>query len=471
MSTIEPYRRQIFEDVLYTFEADGTPRYSLALCGRAKKNYKTTDLALACLYRFLVWPSATGNDGFVLANDEGQANDDLALIKKLIACNPILASEVTVGAKEITRLDGRGVLKILPAKDVAGAHGKTFLFCAYDEIHAYRSHDLFEALAPDPTRRDVLTWITSYAGIRHAPGIPLFDLMLAGKAGDDPRMLFSWYGGDFTTDPSLVEATPEARANPSMASWNNPGYLDQQRKRLPNHKFRRLHLKLPGAPDGAAFDGEAVESAIVRGRRRLAYDIEQRNYHAWVDMSGGSDDDATFGIAHQNRETKRAVQDVLISQTGGTPFDPRAAVKKFIGLCHEYKIKTVVGDAYGGQTFRKDFEAGGITYKVSDLTTAEVYDAFEPMLNAGEVELLDHPKQTEQLLTLVVKNGKIQHLPGDHDDFATAGCGALVLCASGWEMQISDAALRTISDPRSWLTGDEAIRLSHMYWGDQYYRG
>jgi len=95
-------------------------------------------------------------------------------------------------------------MQILPAGDVVGQHGKTFLFVGYDEIHGYRSHDLFEALAPDPTRKDVLQWITSYAGIRHAPGIPLYDLLQAAKRGDDPRMFFSWYGGDFTTDPAFM---------------------------------------------------------------------------------------------------------------------------------------------------------------------------------------------------------------------------------------------------------------------------
>lgn len=89
MSTIEPYRRTIFATVLYTFDADGRLRYNLALCGRAKKNWKTADLILAGLYRLLVWPSPEGNDGYVLANDEEQAGDDLGLAKKLVACNPV----------------------------------------------------------------------------------------------------------------------------------------------------------------------------------------------------------------------------------------------------------------------------------------------------------------------------------------------------------------------------------------------
>ena len=44
-----------------------------------------------------------------------------------------------------------------------------------------------------------------------------------------------------------------------MASWGDGGeYLEQQRRRLPAHKFRRLHLNLPGLPEGSAFQPEPV---------------------------------------------------------------------------------------------------------------------------------------------------------------------------------------------------------------------
>jgi hypothetical protein len=62
MDTIEPYRRDIFESVLWTFDADGNPQINMAVNGRAKKNWKSTDLILAAFYRLLVWPSAAGND-------------------------------------------------------------------------------------------------------------------------------------------------------------------------------------------------------------------------------------------------------------------------------------------------------------------------------------------------------------------------------------------------------------------------
>jgi hypothetical protein len=432
LDTIEPYRRAILTEALHSFEPDGRPRYNLVLSGRAKKNYKTTDLILASFYRFFAWPShAAGNDCFLLANDEGQAADDLSLAKKLVLANPILAHEVTIKQKAIERLDGRGTLQILPAGDVAGSHGKTFCLVGFDEIHGYRNWDLFEALAPDPTRPDALTWITSYDTIYNAPGVPLFDLKRAGQNRADPRMHFTWYSGDLCTDPiyALLE-DQEERANPSMSSWpEGRGYLDQQKARLPTSKYRRLHLNLPGAPDGAFFDPGNVLACIVPGRKRLAPWRPEKavarapEYRAFVDMSGGSSDDAVLAIGHQ--QDGLAIVDLVESQGGAAPFDPRLAVLKFAGLLKEYGVFRVVGDRYAGETFRADFQRHGVGYEVSRLTKSQLYEALEPRVNAGEVELPDLPRLQEQLLTLVRRGARIDHQAGDRDDHANAAAGVV----------------------------------------------
>ena len=163
----------------------------------------------------------------------------------------------------------RGFFEILPAGDVVGSHGKTYLFCGFDEIHGYKTWDLLEAMQLDPTRTDALMWITSYASIYHRPGVPLFDLIATGKRGADPRMFFSWYAADYCTDPAFEHLSPEQQSEPGMSSWEDPGYLAQQQSRLPSHKYRRLHLNLPGAPEGCGIQCRE-DHGVSRTRRQSA---------------------------------------------------------------------------------------------------------------------------------------------------------------------------------------------------------
>ena len=387
---------------------------------------------VAALFALLAHDSPAGNECYLLANDEGQAADDLALAKKLRDASPLLAERLIVRQKVLERKDDTGFLMILPAQDVVGVHGKTYRFAGFDEIHGYKTWDLLEGLQLDPTRSDAQQWITSYASLYHRPGVPLFDLVQAGRAGTDPRMLFSWYAADYTTDPDFAEADPETRANPSRAAWADPGYLDQQRRRLPAHKFRRLHLNLPGLPEGSAYRAEPVMEAVERGVTRRAPEAGT-SYHAFLDMSGGSNDDAVLAVAHRDTEG-RAVLDLLVNQGPPAPFDPRRAVERFAGILREYGLSKVTGDKYAGETFVADFARHGIGYDVSSQTKSELFEALEPRLNAREVVLLDVPFLEQQLLGLVWRGGKIDHPAGEHDDHANAAAGAMALTVRGIEL-------------------------------------
>ena len=447
---IEPYRMRIFEHALDTFEAGGRPLHNLIVCGRAKKNWKTTDLVLAAVFA-LVSDSPAGHDSecYLLANDHEQARDDLSLAKKIIKANPELGEWLKVKADSIERKDSRGFLEVLPAGNVIGQHGKSYRFCGYDEIHGYGNWDIFEAMQPDPHRLDAQQWITSYASLRHRPGVPLFDLMAQGKAGTDPRMLFSWYGADFTTDPDFANASPEVRANPSMQSWGDTGYLAQQQRRLPGHKFRRLHLNLPGLPEGSAFQPEPIMDAVARGVsvRRPERGI---TYAAFVDMSGGSNDDAVLAIGHCDADG-RAILDVVENQGTPTPFNPVKAVARFVRTLQSYGIKHVTGDRYAGETFRSQFAEHNIRYMVATESKSELYEAFEPVLNANRVVLVDVPILEQQLFGLVWRGAKIDHSPGEHDDFANAVCGVVRQLAAGRDLAAAEETKRwafktTLSD-------------------------
>lgn len=424
LDRIEAYRRRLFTEALDAFDVDGRPHYNLVLAGRAKKNWKSADLVLVLLFRLVANDSPGGNQVYLLANDEDQAADDLTLAKKLIAVNPLLAERLTVKKNVIERRDGRGFLAILAAGDIVGSHGKTYDAAGFDEIHGYRTWDILEALQPDPSRPEALIWITSYASIYHRPGVPLYDLCAQGRAGLDPRMLFSWYAADFCTDPDFADKSPEERANPSMASWEDPDYLAQQRRRLPAHKLRRLHLNLPGLPEGSAISIEMIEAGITRGVRLRPY-VPGVKYKAFADHSHGSSDDATVGLGHE--EDGRLIVDVVMNQGPPPPFSMVTTIPRFAAVLAEYHVCEVWGDNVGAETYQEEWGKAGIIYHVCKKSTSELYEALQVPLNQRRVELPDLPLLEQQLLGLVWKGQKITHPVGEHDDWSNAAAGVVSL--------------------------------------------
>jgi len=147
-------------------------------------------------------------------------------------------------------------------------------------------------------------------------------------------------------------------------------------------------------------------------------------YAAFVDMSGGSCDDVVLAIAHRDADS-RVVLGRIIDQRQRPPFDPRWAVERFAAILREYQLSTVTGDRYAGETFKADFERQGIRYVVSGQTKSQLYEALEPVLNGRRVILVDTPKLEQQFLGLIWRGGKIDHQPGEHDDFANACAGVV----------------------------------------------
>jgi hypothetical protein len=249
--------------------------------------------------------------------------------------------------------------------------------------------------------------------------VPINDILTQHAAKADPRLYVSWYAG-------TIE-----EANPSLNGPLGPtleDILDAQRS-LPSWIFRRLYHNLPGQPDSAAFDAGKVEQAIVKGR--TVFPLRPAvHYHAACDLSGGGDDDATLSITHTERD--RVVVDCLVDQGprhAGRTFDPQQTIERFAAVLHEYGCPVVQGDRYAAQWPIQAFAKLGITYRQAEQNRSQIYAAFEPLLNSGQVELLDHPKLFPQLIGLVRKGEKIDHATGEHDDHANAVALAAICAA------------------------------------------
>ena len=129
----------------------------------------------------------------------------------------------------------------------------------------------------------------------------------------------------------------------------------------------------------------------------------------------------TLAIGHNQDET--VVVDCVREVT--PPFSPESVVTEFVTLLKQYRVHTVVGDRYGGEWPREQFRKLGCEYKLSDKAKSELYNTLLPALNSGQVELLDHPRLLQQLLSLERRTSRagrdsIDHPPGrgkhNHDD-------------------------------------------------------
>jgi hypothetical protein len=154
-------------------------------------------------------------------------------------------------------------------------------------------------------------------------------------------------------------------------------------------------------------------------------------YRAFVDPSGGSADSMTLAIAHTDND--RAVLDLLVERR--PPFSPEAVTRDFAELLKQYHCSEVTGDRYGGEWPRERFQQHGVTYRLAEQPRSELYRALLPLVNSGQVDLLDDARLMAQLVGLERRVGRsgrdsIDHGVGGHDDVANAAAGALVLASS-----------------------------------------
>ncbi len=204
-------------------KVDGKRRWDTFLIGIAKKNGKSTLAACVATYALLL--DDPNPEVYSAAGDKDQARIIFTSTKRAFERSAGLRPLVKIYRDAIERVDGNGIYRVL-ASDSSGSHGLNPTCVIWDELWNQRSYDLWEALTHSPARENPFHFIVTYAGIQAHSGNLLWDLYSRGLRGDDPNMYLFWRSGE--------------DANP--ASWITPDYLARQRRRLPEHSYRRLHL-------------------------------------------------------------------------------------------------------------------------------------------------------------------------------------------------------------------------------------
>ena len=174
---------------------------------------------------------------------------------------------------------------------------------------------------------------------------------------------------------------------------------------------------------------EAVEACVSLGVRERA-PLSGLRYSAFVDPSGGSADSMTLAVGH--REDTVVVVDAV--REVKPPFSPEDVVDEFATLLKRYRIVKVPGDRYAGEWPREQFRKLGISYEPAAKPKSDLYRDLLPAINSRRVDLLDHPRLVNQLVSLerrTARGGRdsIDHAPGAHDDIANAVAGVIAMFA------------------------------------------
>lgn len=228
--------------------ADGTRQYRQAICFLPRKQGKSHIAVLIALY-CLFCDKEAGAEVYCCASDTSQAEIVFTIARDMVLASPALRKRCKVYRRSIVVPATRSVFRVL-SSDAASKHGANASCIVYDEVHAWKSRELYDVLHTSTgARRQPLELVISTAGIYdpHSLAWSLYSYAKGCRDGsiDDPYTL-----------PVIYEAAPDAhfldrdawrQANPGLGSSIKEEYIEREAKRAAiepsyENRFRQLHL-------------------------------------------------------------------------------------------------------------------------------------------------------------------------------------------------------------------------------------
>jgi len=361
-------------------------------------------------YRHVLAPGEVGTLA-VIAADRRQARVVMRYIKAFLEV-PLLRQLVSAESKEGAELSNGVVIEVHTASFRA-VRGYTLIGVIADEIAFWNTDD--NAADPD---REILNGLRP--GLATTGGLLLCISSPYARRGELWRNYREHHGKD--GDPVLVWQADTRAMNPAV----DPQVIDDA---------YAADEAAASAEYGAEFrrdiesfvSREAVDACVIPDRRELPA-VSGITYRGFVDPSGGSQDAMTLAIAH-HEGGKVVILDAIRERK--PPFSPAGVVAEFAALLKIYRVTIVRGDRFAGEWPRERFRESGVQYRVAEKVRSDLYRDLLPLLNSGQVELLDHARLTGQLCGLERRTGRggkdsIDHAPGGHDDVINAAAGAIV---------------------------------------------
>lgn len=377
---------------------------------RGGKSYMISLLALYLAF-FRQYSLSKGEKAYILivSPTKKQAGIIKSYISGFLYDHPLLKSHIVNETREEIELENGIVISTL-SSDFKSLRGFTGAAAIVDEA----AYLMVEGSKPDiEIIRSLRSRLLTLQGPLIAIGSPY------AKRGEMYKQFKRYWGKD---DPSvLCWNAPSIRMNPTL-----PKQVIDRAMREDPEAAKADYLAEFRNDIETYINREVVEACVVPKRFELP-PISGVKHRGYTDVSGGSGDSYTLGISHE--ENGKQILD-LIRETK-PPFSPEAVTRDYARLLKRYGINSVTGDRYGGEWPREVFKRFGIRYTPAEKSKSEIYRDLLPLINSGQVELLDNETLVNQLCSLERKVGRgtgkdiVDHPPGSHDDVVNVAALAL----------------------------------------------
>jgi hypothetical protein len=387
----------------------------LTVGGRRGGKSRAMTTLLAWLASCVDWSDSLslGERGriMVVAPSLDQAENTMGYLREVFHENALLASLVERETQDEIHLKRKIVFEV-QAANAATSRGKTAIAVFADESAFLKSGDavnndadIFTALRPCLASTGGPLLLTSSPDGEDGVVYDLFKRFYAPDA--DPRIIVA-KGSTKELNPRIRDSVIDRayEQDPIGAAAEYGG------------EFR--------SPSAAYITRELVERCIEKGVPGPRRCLPRITYFAYVDVAHGTGTDSfAMVIGHKVREGDRDVTIIDLVHEDRPPFDPLTVVSHICEVLQAWGIREVTGD----QAAR-----GGVRYRVSPISTSEVYMHALPAWTSGSVLLHDNIEPlVRQLVGLKRTLGqggreKIDHAKRNaHDDLAVCVCGVIYL--------------------------------------------
>jgi hypothetical protein len=352
-----------------------------------------------------------------LAVDKEQAAICFNMCKGFFETIPTLKAMVKRFGTDTITLTNRVTIKIT-TNDYKSVRGRGILVAIFDECSFWKTENSATAANPD---------IEVHAAI--SPGLARVKgsmLIMISSAYRRTGMLYErwklFYGKP--DDDILVVRGSTTQLNPTFPQATIDRALELDRSRYAAEYLSEWRDDLQ-----SLVSRDVVEACVVPGTYELPPKRDVSSYFAFCDPSSGSGQDSmTLCICHVAYGRETVVIDAI--REARPKFSPEQISKEFCALMTSYGISTCISDRFGGEWVCEQFGKYGIRAEQSAKAKSELYLDMLAVLGSGRVELLDHPRAVNQIVSLERRNrsggrASIDAPVGMHEDIANSIAGAV----------------------------------------------